>query len=356
MLSGIRGVGKTSLLKKIKNELKNDYLIAYIDLTRIDTYQTGKLTRIDLMNEFYKVWMESINDKKLKRIINNIKKYFQTKNFKIKEIASTGNYPISIIETEDNYKKLLDFVLELPQKIYEQEDDKIKGVIMIIDEFQALKDLDYSLDNFLWLFRSVIQNQRNVAYIFSGSINSRDNIIEKIAGRKGAFGGRMLTMEIEPFTKNTVYNYLKEKLPSLIFEDDGFERFYNCTRGIPHYVNTFAQLLEKNTPLDDNKIKEEFQNLLPFLALHLINLWSGLTLREQKIITSLSEKSLERKNIAKKLNLSSSSLSTPLKKLLHDGLIEYENKGVYSISEPILKEWLKQEYKNKGIYPYRSLT
>ncbi|MDR1819648.1 MAG: hypothetical protein LBR15_05305 [Methanobrevibacter sp.] len=46
----------------------------------------------------------------------------------------------------------------------------------------------------------------------------------------------------------------------------------------------------------------------------------------------------------------------PLKKLLNEGLIEYEDKGVYAISEPILKEWLKQEYENKGIYPYRSLT
>jgi predicted transcriptional regulator len=95
---------------------------------------------------------------------------------------------------------------------------------------------------------------------------------------------------------------------------------------------------------------------LPLLAIHLINLWSRLTLREQKIITSLSERSLERKKIAEKLNISSSSLSIPLKKLLNNGLIEYENKGIYNISEPILKEWLKQEYKTKGIYPYRSLT
>ncbi|MDR1819647.1 MAG: AAA family ATPase [Methanobrevibacter sp.] len=301
MLSGIRGVGKTSLLKKIKNEMEKDYLIDYIDLTCIDIYQTGKLTKIDLINEFYKVWMETINNNGLKTIINKIKKYFKTKNFKIKEIISTEGYPIPLIETKDNYKKLSDFVLELPQKIYEQENNGIKGVIMIIDEFQALKDLANDLDNFLWLFRSVIQNQRNVAYIFSGSISSRDDMIEKIAGRKGAFGGRMLTIEINPFTKDTVYKYLKEKLPSLIFEEDGFERFYKCTRGIPHYVNTFAQLLEKNTPLDDKKIKKEFQNLLPFFAIHLINLWSDLTLREQKIVTSLSEGSLERKKIAEKL-------------------------------------------------------
>jgi predicted AAA+ superfamily ATPase len=356
MISGIRGIGKTALLKKVKKEMESDYLIAYIDLTRIDTYQTGKLTRTDLMKEFYKSWMMASEKKHFTKFINKIKNYFQIKNFKIKDILSVQGYPIPIIKTEDDYKKLSEIVLQLPQKIYDEENDKIKGVIMIIDEFQALKDLEKDLDKFLWLFRSVISEQSNVSYIFSGSLNLKDNILEKIVGRKGAFGGRMLTIELEPFTKNTVYNYLKEKLPSLKFEKSGFERFYACTRGIPHYVNTFAQLLEKNIPLDDEKIKKEFQIILPLLAIHLINLWGGLTLREQKIITSLSGGSLERKKIAEKLNISSSSLSTPLKNLLNNGLIEYENKGVYNISEPILKEWLKQEYKTKGIYPYRTLT
>ena len=33
LLSGIRGIGKTALLKKIKNEMDSDYLIAYLDLS-----------------------------------------------------------------------------------------------------------------------------------------------------------------------------------------------------------------------------------------------------------------------------------------------------------------------------------
>jgi AAA+ ATPase superfamily predicted ATPase len=225
MISRIRGIGKTALLKKIKKELESNYLIAYTDLTRIDTYQTGKLTRMDLMKEFYKSWMIASEEKHFTTVINKIKNYFQTKNFKIKDIVSVQGYPIPIIKSEDDYKKLSEIVLQLPQKIYDEETDKIKGVIMIIDEFQALKDLENGLDNFLWLFRSVIVEPSNVSYIFSGSLNLKDNIIEKIAGRKGAFGGRMLTIELESFTKDTVYNYLREKVPSLKFENSGFERF-----------------------------------------------------------------------------------------------------------------------------------
>jgi len=45
--------------------------------------------------------------------------------------------------------------------------------------------------------------------------------------------------------------------------------FYSCTKGIHYYVNTFANLLPKNLPLNDKAVKEEFINSLPFLADHL---------------------------------------------------------------------------------------
>ena len=54
------------------------------------------------------------------------------------------------------------------------------------------------------------------------------------------------------------------------------------------------------------------------------------------------------------LNRTSSSMSKPLNKLQNIALINNE-KGVYSISEPILKVWLKREYENRGVFPFRSV-
>jgi len=242
----------------------------------------------------------------------------------------------------------------LPQKLYNEHSKDLKGVIMFIDEFQVLKDLENNLDNFLWFFRSLIQNQKNVAYVFSGSLNSKDDIIERIAGRSGAFGGRMLTIKIDPFTKETVHNYLNERLPSLKLKEDGFERFYKCTNGVPFYVNTFANLLQKNTYLGDNEIKNEFKRILPLLADHLKQKWGGLKLNEQKIVTCLIDRPLRRKEISRKMGIASTSLSKPLNKLQNVDLI-IGDMGLYSISEPILKAWLKQEYETKGVFPFRAV-
>lgn len=353
MLVGIRGVGKTVLIKKIKKELESDYLICYTDLSATSGYQMGKLTEISIMEDLFDCWVKEFRGRKLPTAHKKLSKLLTTKNYGLREIIDVGGYPIPIPKSEDDYKKLSKFVLDLPQKAFEEHSDKISGIILIIDEFQVLKDLGERLDAFLWFLRSVIQNQKNVAYVFSGSLTSTDSIVNKIAGGEGAFGGRMLNVEITPFTQETVKNYLKEKLPSLIFKEDGFHRFYQCTKGIPYYVNTFAKLLKKDVPLGDEEVKNEFYRTLPFLAVDLINQWGRLSLQEQTIVTILIDKPLRRKEIAEKLGVTTGSLGAPFKKLQERRLIK-SHEGVYTISEPILKAWLVKEHKDKGVFPFRS--
>jgi len=354
MVSGIRGIGKTVLLKKIKKDLNNDYFTCYIDLSATSSYQMGELTEIGIMEHFYESFMEEYKSKKFFSTFKKLSKYFKTKDFSVADIVDAGGLPLPLLKTADNYKKLSSFVLDLPQAIYEEHQDEIKGTILFIDEFQVLKDLGGRLDAFLWYLRSVIQSQKNVSYVFSGSLTSSDSIISKIAGSEGAFGGRMLNVEIHPFSRRTVKDYLKEKSPSLVFDETGFERFYNCTKGIPFYVNTFAKLLEKDVKLDEDKVKNEFQRTLPYLAIHLINQWSRLTLQEQGIITQLLDKPLRRKTISQNMNVTSGSLSKPLNKLQDIGLVKLKENH-YTISEPILEAWLKKEYTEKRVYPFRSI-
>lgn len=45
LLTGIRGVGKTALIKKIKNKFDKEYLVVDIDLSRSNAYQQKPDTR-----------------------------------------------------------------------------------------------------------------------------------------------------------------------------------------------------------------------------------------------------------------------------------------------------------------------
>ncbi|WP_297981867.1 ATP-binding protein [uncultured Methanobrevibacter sp.] len=354
LLTGIRGVGKTVFLKKLKRELDDDYLVVYMDFSKSASYQKNQMSIIGLMEHFFKELIIESKKKGLNTLDKKIEKYFKSNDFKIKEFVKLDKIPVPIFSKETNEGKLMDFVFDLAEKIYEENQDKIKGVLIFIDEFQIIKELNNYKESFLWKIRAYIQNQRNVAYIFSGLMSLQDKLISEIASQNGAFGGRMITININPFEKETVRDYLLEKTPYILFTDDGFDRFYKCTSGIPSYVNIFASLLPINEKLDDEAIKICFDKKIQAISSYLINIWARLSFREQTIIIILLEKQLRRIDIANELGISTGSLSNYLNNLQNQGLISLNN-GLYEISEPILKRWLELEFEEKGIYPYRNI-
>lgn len=347
LLTGIRRVGKSALMKKLKKNLQNEYLVVYMDLSAIDKYKKNSLTRFDFMKLFYESIIKSCSESNIITIDTKILKYFKTRNFKLDKINKIPLLPL----TEEDYTKFTTFVMDLPQQIYENYKKQINGVLIFMDEFQILKQLDEDVKGFLWYIRSVIQSQNHIGYIFSGSMSVKDELIADIAGQKGAFGGRILNFEITTFSFDTTKNYLKEKADYLKFTDDGFKRFYKCTKGIPYYINSFARLLPPNEELNEDKIISEFRKSLPYLLIHLTNEWYKLNNQEKRIITSLIEKPLKRIEIANKLEVTSGAIGASLKTLQNKSLIESDNKK-YEIYDSIFKEWLKKEYEEKGDYPY----
>ena len=77
-----------------------------------------------------------------------------------------------------------------------------------------------------------------------------------MTSEEGAFGGRLIQINIEPFTFDETKRYIDEKSNNSKFTNEGFERFYNCTRGIPLYINSLSSILPNNTVCDEDIIKE----------------------------------------------------------------------------------------------------
>ena len=351
LLIGIRGVGKTALMKKLKKDFQNEYLVVYMDLSAMDKFKKDKLDRFCFMRLFYESIINACDESNIITIDTKILKYFKTRNFIMDKIESVDKIPIPILKTEEDYTKFTSFVMDLPQQIYDDCEEHIGGILIFMDEFQILKQLDEDVNGFLWYIRSVIQSQKNIGYIFSGSMSVKDELISDIAGQKGAFGGRILNYEIKTFSYETTKDYLAEKADYLEFTDDGFKRFYKCTNGIPYYINSFARLLPPNEELNEEKIISEFKKSLPYLLIHLTNEWYKLTKQEQRIIVALVEKPLRRIDIANKLGVKSGAIGASLKTLQNKILIELNNEK-YQIYDSIFKAWLKKEYEEKGDYPY----
>ena len=122
--------------------------------------------------------------------------------------------------------------MDLPQDIVDNSRD-INGIVIVIDEFQQLKFVE-NPDAFFWLFRSYIQKQSNVCYIFTGSVSKTTDVVQMINGPLGAFGGRMIQIDIETFTKEETFGYIAEKVDNIKFSEVGFDKFYHNLARIPH--------------------------------------------------------------------------------------------------------------------------
>ena len=240
--------------------------------------------------------------------------------------------------------------MELPQKIVDSQDD-LKGFIIVIDEFQLLKTME-NPSAFFWLIRSYSQIQHNVCFIFTGSVSNESSIINMINGPDGAFGGRLIQLNIEPFSKEQTLKYINEKANNISFTDEGFERFYACTRGIPSYINSLASILPNNKICDENIIKEAFNLNIDQVVIMWLFVWGNLSIIEKEILISIveSDEKVNWKYLTKKLDYSTTTLSKYLDSLNNKGIIKYYV-NEYVLSDIMLERWLKIKYENEGKYP-----
>jgi len=239
--------------------------------------------------------------------------------------------------------------MQLPQKIVENTEE-VDGFIIIMDEIQMLKQMKNS-ESFFWLLRSHNQFQTNVSYILTGSTSKTSEIIEMINGETGAFGGRMIQINIDPFTKEETYNYFKERMPEIQFTETGFERFYKCTRGIPAYINSFYNVLSSDILYDDEEIKNTFYTSIDQILVMWIKVWGTLNEYEKKIIITIMENDETTWNtIDSKTDFSTSTINKYLNSLQNKGIVSYKNK-LYLLEDQMIKAWLEHEKEIRGFYP-----
>ncbi|AMK15410.1 AAA family ATPase [Methanobrevibacter olleyae] len=352
LITGYRGVGKTFLLKKILNDQPEKYLTIYLDLSKTYGGQKGELTEEELMKELLNKINEAIikNENILTKVKGNISNFFKQLELKDYDISNINLSDIQLPEIKDNYLKLSKFVMELPQRIVDSSDN-ISGFIIVIDEFQLLKSLK-NPEAFFWLIRTYTQEQFNVSYIFTGSVSQTGEIINMINGQNGAFGGRMLQFNIDPFSKEETKEYLNERLPSLKFSKEGFERFYACTRGIPAYINSLSSILPTDVECDEGLIKETLLLNVDQIVIMWLYVWGTLSSVEKEIIIFMVENgNVTWSLLNNNLSYAKSTITKYIDSLMNKGVIEYKFNKEYVLSDDMLKTWLEIKYDNDGIYP-----
>ncbi len=334
-LYGQRRLGKTSLIEKINQQLKEKCLPILIkceELLPLDELTFLQNLTIRLLYEY----------SKLKRL-TRIKKTLQELALRTRvgiEIADI-TFWLKFGEKRVTVKEALDKCFELIDKIALKSKKK---VIIFFDEFQELFSFG---DKFLWALRAKISSSK-ASFVVSSSWH---RFHDEITNEKRPFFNFFEAYEIKEVPRKEAKEYLLKRARkfNLKFEKQVLEKILDTSECKPFYLQLLALKcymlsLPKKTVTNDifeKALKETIKNI----PAHLVASFTGLKGRKRDVFVTLCIYGFNKPaNIAKRINLEPKNVIVILNRLIKDdGLVKKIGQAYY-VSDNFLKEYVRLQY------------
>lgn len=317
-----RRYGKTSLLRKALVGLEKHSI--YLDLQLI-------VTPMDFASQLLK---------RIYRIFPFNRLKSQLKSFRVIPALTvnpvTGEVDVSFRPDNDTVVPLED-VLNLIDKLGSEK----RRIVVVLDEFQEIFRIDKGLDRIL---RSIMQNHKNVNYIFSGS--SESMMREIFENKKSPFYHFAYIMPLrliprEEFTDYLVANFSRvteyeKAISSDILEETGSHPYY--TQQLAFVVWNILNSSGYNKEITRIAVDEILQNQ----DNNYERLWYGLNRTDMKVLIGMSASDIEplSNKFAIRFNAGSdSTVYSSLQRLMYKGILIKEGRS-YFIDDPFFKRWI----------------
>ncbi|HEX9845327.1 MAG TPA: ATP-binding protein [Candidatus Nitrosotenuis sp.] len=352
-LSGVRRIGKTSILKETKRVLeKKGVVVIYISAWSIVPPTVDELTKMlsrTVIAEF---------SKKL------------PKKFKFEQLLVTGAKALATFLQNLKLTSSVAKDLEISISYIRKESDDVDGAIkksfslledvakmtntksvLIIDEFPSLVDLTYGTKNqkigneVVRLLRTLFEDFRYTKLVVSGSF--RDTLENLITKERAPFYKQLLLRQIQPFDEREFEAFLQHYLPRLKFSNDDVKiKLYNITSGIPYNLQLIGKEIQYLglAKLDEQKLdkviedvlkKEGEQSFKEFIA--------GLSPSEIKVLKGLVRNpGIAPVEISRREFIDENSVSACLNTLEKKSIIKKIERGKYDFTDNLFAAWLNQ--------------
>ncbi len=348
-LIGLRRIGKTLIVKEFakQNQLDNDVIIAYIDLERMDMVpELFAAEYIGAISAWYFKDKEDIieNYHNLDYTLSKIREFKEPYNlvFSLKQDLSMVNY---------NYADAIRKAFQFPDILASAADKKI---IIIFDEFQEIRGLNnYQNIDILKIFRSIMQTQSNVLYIFLGSAIS---FMEQVF--KESTSPLYLQSRIEYVDYLTREDSIMLS-KNILGNSENLYRIYELTNGHPYYIYSLCKRLESISDtgieyINNEKINEAFviealttggriYNLCHYVLENSINRARGSTLLKSILKIIAKDPDLRISDIAKGIKRPVGATRNLINRLKDVDLLDETNGGLF-IRDPIMQYWIVHYY------------
>ncbi len=314
------GIGKTSLIKHVKEELKEleNYLFYFVELEKTEN-----------ITQFISYFLVSLFNKE--KISARTKKYFSELNISIKKEKQTGNILISI--GNNNLEYFFESLIEYLKL-------KDKKIVFTLDDIQ--KVIHYLTEYELTIFKKFLSVYKNISFILSTNqvqtleilldVNlKKTEIIElqKIEKKKYArFIRKRFVKENIKIDKSSIEYILLWSKSNTFYTQYVCNKIFNT--GCKKITIQFAKQIIKDILKEFNFIFIDYKNLLSEYQWKLLKAIA----KEKNAIKITSSDFINRYNLN-----APSSVKTAVNALIEKGLVIRKN-NVYLITNIFLEHWI----------------
>lgn len=335
-----RRFGKTSLILTVIDRLrKQGVLVAYLDLFGTPT----KASFVQALARALYSGLLSPYQQKLKNIADAFKGLSVTPKLSMGE-DGTPTLELAPGRSEADLDRDLEVLLAMPAKIAKERG---KRVVLILDEFQEVVDIDKHL---IARMRTVFQHQTEVSHVYLGSkfhlMNDLFNNINEPMYKSAK------TVPLHPFKPEAFAAFIRERFASTgkHIPDQAIDRILaitachpNDTQQLAHF--TWALCQARGVEPDEAIANEALSKIVTAEDARYTTLWDELSARQKALLIALSKGSgnLFSESYRRDHQLGpASSVQGALARLKEKELVEVRRGDEYAITDTYLHYWIEQ--------------
>ena len=350
-LTGVRRIGKTSILKEVKKRLeKEGIVVIYISVwnTTPDTLETFIANLFDYTIEAFKdkfpLKMKISNLIKMGRDgINDLLKHLNISIDFGNEIAYTVSY---VKGEESDISKATSNIFNLIDRLAEKTKTKC---VLIIDEFPSLIELKIGKkmigSSIIKTIRTINEDYKKTALVISGSFM---HTMQEVALLSSApFYKQLVNLEIDSLEEKAIQDFVKKYLKKKISKN-GLDALIEKSSGIPYNLQMLGRELNKlkEDIIDTSSVSKAIDEILQREGdIHFKDYLNMMQSTEIKVVKTMAVSDvIGPKEIADAGNMKLNEVTALLQTLLDKGIVRKKERGQYQFTDNMFKTWLNRAY------------
>ncbi len=346
ILLGLRRTGKSSILLNMQEKMSKGKKVIPIIFNADGISTKDRFSRAytnDVLNAYVEHAESMLPKEKTRSILStSADKIKGTMTGLDAEISEFNAFHLKFKESKSSDDELLEKALQYPEKLAKAKN--ISFVVMI-DEFQDL--LKWG-EEFLRMFRRLVQSQRRVAYILSGSAPTI--MRQMVYDAESAFYRQLIEVHVGPLAKKHVCSFVKRRLRTVEISigEQALERIFLLSGGLPDYVQRLGLQIylsdsDKRSILPED-VEKAYREMIVRLNPDFGNAFRTFSDMEKEILIALANGIENPGGISAEIKRPQSSLPKTISRLMNQDVIEKRREGRYRIVDAVFSDWLAKRF------------